>query len=57
MEPPVADHHADHRHEHARSPQTRSRLSVFGTGLAARLAVAVVALAGLWLAVFWALAR
>ncbi len=48
---------ADHRHEHAHAPESRRRLSAFGTGLAARLASAAGALAILWLAVLWALAR
>ncbi|WP_339830401.1 hypothetical protein [uncultured Parvibaculum sp.] len=48
---------ADHRHEPVRAPADRPRVSVFGSGLPARLAVAAAALAGLWLAVFWALAR
>ncbi|MEX2248932.1 MAG: hypothetical protein WD671_04815 [Parvibaculum sp.] len=48
---------ADHRHEIARAPEVRRRVSAFGTGLRTRLAVAGMAIVVLWLAVFWALAR
>lgn len=48
---------ADHRHEPPRAPEDRRRVSAFGAGLPARLGVAAAALAALWLAVFWALAR
>ncbi|MDO8839986.1 MAG: hypothetical protein Q7V31_13765 [Parvibaculum sp.] len=48
---------ADHRHEPAHAPESWGRVSAFGTGLAARLAVAGAGIVVLWLAVFWALAR
>ncbi|MEX1154566.1 hypothetical protein [Parvibaculum sp.] len=48
---------ADHRHELARAPEVRQRVSAFGTGLRTRLAIAGMTIVVLWLAVFWALAR
>ncbi len=48
---------ADHRHDHTHAPESRRRVSAFGTSLAARLAVAGAGIVVLWLTVFWALAR
>ncbi|WP_168713197.1 hypothetical protein [Parvibaculum lavamentivorans] len=37
-------------------PETSPRATAFGAGIAARLGIALAAIALLWLAVFWALA-